>query len=71
MKNLVAIKETTVWTTDYQPNHTYLYDKSGGKIWGYMSKGTFNPIYLKTPMNFNKKGRTFKEVSSPFDHRKI
>lgn len=63
-----VLYETTVWETEYQPNFVYL--ERGNMIFAYIANGEKH--YFKTPMMFNKKGRTFKTmVSNPFDMKRV
>jgi hypothetical protein len=60
-----ALQETTVWTTDYQPNHIYLLD--GSKMLAYIKAGTKSAIYFSKPMQFDRKGRSFVTLKkNPF-----
>ena len=55
---LEIIKETTVWSGDYQNcNHTYLLD--GSKIVAYVKSGTDEVQVLRTPLAIDKRYRTF------------
>lgn len=52
-----AIRETTVWNTSFQPNHTYLMD--GSKTVAYIKKGTTEPFYFSKPGMLDQRRRTF------------
>lgn len=56
------LKETTVWDkVDVTlPAHTYIVE--GMKLYGYIVEGTSEPIMYNTPLQFDKRYRTFKEV---------
>ncbi len=67
-----AIQETTKWTCGFHvKNNIYLI--KAGKLFGYIREDESNrPIYMKVPMFFEQKGRTFKTVSlSLFDMNKV
>lgn len=57
-----AVKETTKWEF---PNHTYLLN--GTRVIAYIKDGETQPIKINGKkgigMPFDKKGRTFKDVS--------
>lgn len=60
--NMIALKETTLWSDD-TPNHTYLFEnKKSIKCIGYILEGTDKPIMFMVPMSFDRKKRTFKEI---------
>jgi hypothetical protein len=55
---LEIIKETTVWSGDYQNcNHIYLLDSS--KIIAYVKSGDSSVQVLRTPLRIDKRYRTF------------
>ena len=59
------LQETTAWNDiDYNiPSHIYAVDGRGWCI-GYIKAGTTDVRWFKNPMKtFNKKGRTFKDVT--------
>ena len=61
-----AVKETTVWNCEFQPNHIYLMD--GDRAVAYIRQGTSEPQYFSKPMRFDLRGRKFEEVSpNPFN----
>lgn len=51
-----ALKEVTVWSTDFQPNHTYLL--KGDYVLAYLRDHKGPPIW-GTPMRFYRRGRKF------------
>jgi hypothetical protein len=51
-----ALKEVTVWSTSFQPNHTYLLE--GSKVLAYLRDHKGPPIW-GTPMRFDRRGRKF------------
>jgi len=60
-----ALKEVTVWSTTFQPNHTYLLD--GSKVLAYIRNHKGPPIW-GTPMRFDRRGRKFVKADlSLFD----
>lgn len=61
MKKYNALRETTVWKMDFQPNHTYFLN-AAGKCTAYIRKGTTDILYNKKPTSFDKRGRTFEPV---------
>ena len=62
-----VLKETTVWDCN-QANHTYLVDDN--KLHAYIIDGTSEPVFFKSPLMFNRKGRTFKTLTTnPFGDR--
>jgi len=54
---LEALKEVTVWNTDFQCNHTYLLD--GDKVLAYRQWHTGEPIW-GSPMRFDRRYRKFE-----------
>jgi hypothetical protein len=56
------LKETTVWEkVDVNiPAHTYIVE--GMKLHGYIKDGTTEAIMFNTPVQFDKRYRTFREV---------
>ena len=54
-----ALKEVTVWNTDFQCNHTYLLDKD--KVVAYIKFNQGEPIW-GTPMRFDKRYRKFEKA---------
>lgn len=55
---LEILKETTVWSGDYQNcNHTYLLD--GSKIVAYVKSGDSEVQVLRTQLKIDKRYRTF------------
>lgn len=61
MKKYNALRETTVWDMDYQPNHTYFLNEAG-KATAYIKKGTDVIIYFNEPRSFSKTRRKFEKV---------
>ena len=60
-----AVQETTKWAGKQQPNHTYLIDAD--RMVAFIKKGDKTPVYFKTPIQINVRGRTFVPVvPSPF-----
>ena len=57
------LQETTEWRVP-TPNHVYIFDGSSTKIVGYIKEGTTKAIKLPKPMGFDKRRRTFEEMSS-------
>jgi hypothetical protein len=58
---MILAKEITVWSTDFQPNHTYLMNDSMDKIIGYFKWN--NPkdfTKFKNPLRFDTRYRKFK-----------
>lgn len=53
--------ETTKWDT---PNHIYIFDgKKSTKIVGYIKDGSNEITMFKKPLPFDKRKRTFKEIT--------
>jgi hypothetical protein len=60
---MILARETTVWETELQPNHTYVMSDSMSKIYGYFK--SHNPkqfMKFKEPLRFDKRYRTFKII---------
>jgi hypothetical protein len=57
------LQETTSdWNTP-TPNHIYIFEKTSSlKALGYIKSGTNIAVRFSTPMQFDKRRRTFKEV---------
>lgn len=64
MKKYNALRETTVWNMDFQPNHTYFLNEAG-KMVAYIKKGTTEILYRDKPCSFSKTRRTFEKVYIP------
>ena len=54
-------QETTEWAGS-TPNHIYLLNDSKDRALGYVKSGTDDLIVFKSPLNFNTRRRTFKQV---------
>jgi len=54
-----VLQETTEWNGVF-PNHIYILE--GSMMIGYVRSGTTTPVFFKTPSQFSKKNRTFKEI---------
>ena len=54
-----VLQETTEWNGVF-PNHIYILE--GSMMIGYVRSGTTTPVFFKTPSQFSKKNRTFKEL---------
>lgn len=56
------LKETTVWeNVDVKmPAHTYIVE--GMKLYGYIKDGSAEAVMFDTPLQFDKRYRTFKEI---------
>lgn len=61
-----ALREVTEWKSEYRaPNHIYL--MNGSKAVAYKRWGVEAPVYFKTPMQLDKRGRQFVRVTpNPF-----
>ena len=60
---MILARETTVWVTELQANHTYLMSDNMSKIYGYFK--FHNPkefTKFKNPIRFDKRYRTFKII---------
>jgi hypothetical protein len=59
---MIYLKETTKYDVDYNvPMHTYI--MKGARCVGYIKEGTSEEIMFSKPSaQFNKRGRTFKEI---------
>lgn len=55
---MYLLKETTEWKGQV-PNHTYVVSDNKSKLYAYIKEGTFDLIVLKTPLDFEVKGRKF------------
>ena len=56
---MITLKETTKW--EY-PNHTYFVTDDKQKVLGYIKQDTTEEIMFKTPLKFDVRRRTFKEL---------
>jgi hypothetical protein len=60
---MIYLQETTNWT-DATPNHTYIFEnKKSMKALGYIKAGDNKVIMFNKPLSFDKKKRTFKEIT--------
>jgi hypothetical protein len=60
---MIYLQETTNWN-DATPNHTYIFEsKKSLKVLGYIRAGDNQPTMFKKPLSFDKKKRTFKEIT--------
>lgn len=58
-----ALREVTVWETEYQPNHTYLLD--GDRIVAYIPKGTDEIRVSKSGrIKLDRRYRKFEKVDA-------
>lgn len=64
-----VLQETTVWKdiAYRQPNHVYLMD--GDRIYAYSKWGEGEPVYLKTPLRIDRRGRKFVAVPDRWGFR--
>ena len=62
---LVALKETTTWKggAENTPNHTYLYDTTKRRIHAYRIDESNEIRQCRSPMFFDRKGRTFQKIT--------
>jgi len=58
------VQETTVWDIPTAQNHIYFVDDSMSKMTAYIRAGTKNKFTFKKPIQFDRKGRTFKVLES-------
>lgn len=58
------IQETTVWAEPNTPNHTYFVDDSMTKMMAYIRVGTKDKVTFKSPISFDRRGRTFKVLKT-------
>ena len=56
---MITLKETTKWDN---PNHTYFVTDDKQKVLGYIKQDTTEEIMFKTPLKFDVRRRTFKEL---------
>lgn len=54
------VQETTVWDIPTAVNHIYFVDDSMSKMTAYIRAGTKHKFTFKKPIQFDRKGRTFK-----------
>ncbi len=54
-------QETTVWDGNV-PNHIYLLNTDKSKMFGYLRRGTEDVMVFKKAIQFDQRGRRFREV---------
>lgn len=59
---MIVVKETTEWSTDFQPNHILFLSNDRSKLLAYINSNTGKQVVLKTPIDFNPRYRTFEMI---------
>ena len=62
---MITVQETTVW---HYPNHIYYLDDTKSKALGY-KKFNGEDEWFKTPLPFDKKGRSFITLEEQIDKK--
>lgn len=62
MKNYKIMVETTRWSTEYQPNHVYVFDEHMENVIAYVKQGTKELFKFKRAMPLDRRGRTFEPL---------
>lgn len=57
------LQETTVWEGSV-PNHIYYLDDKKERLLAYIKAGNNEPVVLRTPLKFDMRHRTFKELKN-------
>ena len=62
-----VLHETTKWDCGFKVKNN-LYLVKGSRLYAYIQEGVGKPIYLKQPILFDQRGRTFNTLKgNPFD----
>lgn len=61
---LTLLQETTIDWSQPIPNHTYIFGPSTMHIIGYIKEGETKAIKFSKPLFFDKRRRTFKNISA-------